>query len=68
MSVCVMADAATKLRPHIWAGGDDPGIQTTAQEEEEAGEEDEGERLWWISSGSISLSLLKNISHVTVCV
>lgn len=33
------AEGPPALRPHLRAGGDDPGVQALAQEEEEAGEE-----------------------------
>lgn len=37
--VRVSAEGPPALRPHLRAGGDDPGVQAPAQEEEEAGEE-----------------------------
>ena len=34
MSLCVFIEAEAKLWPHLWAGGNDPGVQTASQEEE----------------------------------
>lgn len=59
-------EAETELWPHIWAGRDDPGVEATAQEEEEISEEDEGSGLWRISTGKIWAVCLRIFITVTV--
>lgn len=47
----VFTEAKTKLWSYIWAGGNDPGVQTASQEEEKARQEDEGPGIWWVPAG-----------------
>lgn len=62
--LCVPAEAPAELRPNLWAGRDDPGVQTAAQEEEATGQEEQGAGVWWVTTG-LPLPLLLLSSSVT---
>lgn len=63
--ICVSAEEEVKLWPYIWAGGNDPGVQTTSQEEEKAREKDQRPGIWWLPTGKI-LNTLKRLKRNTV--